>query len=229
MTKSFAISLLAHAAALAVACVLVVETRTEPRRPGLALQVRGEETEEAERPPEPLPEPVAARAPAEAFPQEREPEPVDFDEIEYEEVAVLAVAAPRLAHRLDRPLRRREPPPPVRAAPSPPAPVRFTPVAAPPRPRGPTRGAQLVSLGEHPVEYPRAARRAGLEGRVGLRLRVGADGRVQDVRVIESSGHDMLDEAAVKAAWFWRFDPALENGRRVEGHYERVVRFHLTS
>ena len=47
--------------------------------------------------------------------------------------------------------------------------------------------------------YPRRARRAGLEGTVLLELVLDAAGRILSIRVAESSGHSLLDDAA-KAA-----------------------------
>lgn len=54
-------------------------------------------------------------------------------------------------------------------------------------------------IGAH-ARYPRAAMRAGLEGRVVLGLRILPDGRLIGVRIAASSGHDLLDEAALEAA-----------------------------
>jgi protein TonB len=50
------------------------------------------------------------------------------------------------------------------------------------------------------TRYPRAAARAGLQGRVELALRIGADGRLIATRVAHGSGHDVLDQAALDAA-----------------------------
>jgi protein TonB len=50
------------------------------------------------------------------------------------------------------------------------------------------------------VRYPRAAARERLEGRAELCLRIGDDGRVLGSRVCSSSGHDLLDDAALTAA-----------------------------
>ena len=48
------------------------------------------------------------------------------------------------------------------------------------------------------VFYPEVARRQGLEGTVTVFLELSADGRVEDVRLISSSGHPILDNAAIK-------------------------------
>ena len=54
-------------------------------------------------------------------------------------------------------------------------------------------------------EYPEAARLAGVSGRVVLRLAIGRRGRVEDVELIESSGHPLLDRAALRSVRLWRF------------------------
>jgi protein TonB len=46
--------------------------------------------------------------------------------------------------------------------------------------------------------YPDAARRAGLEGTVELRFRIGRDGTVEALEVVRSSGHPELDEIAMQ-------------------------------
>jgi protein TonB len=50
------------------------------------------------------------------------------------------------------------------------------------------------------ARYPRAAARDGLQGRVELGLRIGADGRVLAIRIASSSGSAILDDAATSAA-----------------------------
>lgn len=52
------------------------------------------------------------------------------------------------------------------------------------------------ALGKH-FHYPLVARRKGLAGEVKLRLRIEPDGELTHIRVQESSGHAMLDEAAI--------------------------------
>jgi protein TonB len=47
-------------------------------------------------------------------------------------------------------------------------------------------------------EYPWIAKRRHWEGTTVVQLRFTADGRVEDISVVEKSGHDILDDAAVK-------------------------------
>jgi len=70
------------------------------------------------------------------------------------------------------------------------------------RPRG---GYQV-----RPV-YPESARRAGIQGTTLLRIYIERDGRVGDVSVQRSAGHQALDEAAADAVRRWRFEPALNS------------------
>lgn len=48
------------------------------------------------------------------------------------------------------------------------------------------------------MNYPEAARRQGIEGALVLSVDILADGSIDQVRVLRSSGHDILDEAAVR-------------------------------
>lgn len=77
------------------------------------------------------------------------------------------------------------------------------------------------------IEYTAAARAEGVEGRLKLRLTIGADGSVSKVDVIESVAPE-LDAAAVAAAKQWRFKPALACGKPMAGGtYVLVRRFEL--
>jgi periplasmic protein TonB len=55
-----------------------------------------------------------------------------------------------------------------------------------------------------PPEYPAVARRRGCHGTVMLRLVCDADGHVIEVTLLQSSGHAILDDAAIAAARRWR-------------------------
>ncbi|GJL54212.1 MAG: hypothetical protein NPIRA02_13440 [Nitrospirales bacterium] len=46
--------------------------------------------------------------------------------------------------------------------------------------------------------YPPLAKRRNWEGTVALRVSIRADGKIEDVRIIESSGHETLDREALK-------------------------------
>lgn len=47
--------------------------------------------------------------------------------------------------------------------------------------------------------YPHQAENEGVEGRVGLSFEIGEDGSVKNLRITKSSGHALLDQAALTA------------------------------
>ena len=58
---------------------------------------------------------------------------------------------------------------------------------------------EASSLGVR-VEYPYRSRVEGEEGRVVLKISLSSEGRASEVSVLESSGFERLDRAAVSAA-----------------------------
>ena len=76
-----------------------------------------------------------------------------------------------------------------------------------------------------PPEYPRAARRSGIEGEVTVILEIAADGRVDAAHVEKSSGSSLLDDAALHHLSKWTFEPARRAGVAVRGTYRTVVEF----
>lgn len=79
--------------------------------------------------------------------------------------------------------------------------------------------AEPTLLEADPPAYPTLARRRGWEGSVLLDLHVAADGTVSEATVATSSGHVMLDDAALRAVRTWRFVP---------GDPDRSVRHRVT-
>jgi protein TonB len=75
--------------------------------------------------------------------------------------------------------------------------------------------------------YPPLALRRGIQGVVLLAVNVDRAGAVVHAEVTKSSGHDVLDRAAIRAARKWRFRPALDNGRPIAARYVRAVRFKI--
>lgn len=78
-----------------------------------------------------------------------------------------------------------------------------------------------------PPLYPPLARRRGLTGVVFLKVRVGTDGVAREVAVRGTSGHVVLDEAAVATVSKWRFMPARRGETPVESWAEVPIRFEL--
>jgi TonB family protein len=71
--------------------------------------------------------------------------------------------------------------------------------------------------------YPSVGRAFGLQGKVVLDARIGKDGRVQEVRVVQ--GPAALRRAAADAVRQWVYQPWLLNGEPQELHTTVVVRF----
>ena len=105
-------------------------------------------------------------------------------------------APPKVAAVVEAPVRREA------AAPEP--------VVEPPR-------ADMAYLENPAPAYPSAAKRAGEQGRVMLRVRVDPEGGVERIEVQATSGHPRLDEAALAAVRRWRFAPARRAGQAIAG------------
>lgn len=78
-------------------------------------------------------------------------------------------------------------------------------------------------------DYPSIDRRLGHAGLVKLALVIDDQGNVADVSVVQSSGYDGLDQAAV--AWVkahWRYHPATRDGKPVASNMQAQVTFRLT-
>lgn len=95
-------------------------------------------------------------------------------------------------------------PVPLAAAHSPPAPP------APPRMETPSSDAAY--LNNPKPAYPAASKRMGEQGKVVLRVLIGADGLPQKIELSQSSGFDRLDRAAQDAVGRWKFVPGKRNG-----------------
>lgn len=82
-------------------------------------------------------------------------------------------------------------------------------------------------LSRHEPVYPERARRAGVEGVVGVRIALAADGSVRQVELTQSSGSRLLDEAALAAARASTFAPASRNRTPVESEAVASYRYEL--
>ncbi|MDA3969757.1 MAG: energy transducer TonB [Desulfobulbaceae bacterium] len=78
-----------------------------------------------------------------------------------------------------------------------------------------------------PPKYPRLARRRGLEGVVLLEAFIDVAGEVAELNIFTSSGHPVLDQAALKAVRRWRFRAGTIGGNRHEMWVKVPVRFQL--
>ncbi|MEA3470361.1 MAG: energy transducer TonB [Thermodesulfobacteriota bacterium] len=73
--------------------------------------------------------------------------------------------------------------------------------------------------------YPPIARRRGYEGTTLLSLYVLEDGTVGEAVVKKTSGHSILDRAAVRAVKKWLFEPASRMGKAIPVWVDVPIRF----
>lgn len=78
-----------------------------------------------------------------------------------------------------------------------------------------------------PPEYPQLAKQMRQEGLVILRVEVDQKGVPTTVEVEQSSGYQLLDQAALKAVKRWRFQPERIGGMPVKSRVSIPVRFRL--
>jgi len=128
---------------------------------------------------------------------------------------------------------RLPPPAPPEPRVTPPKPEKVMQVASVPSPASEaSEGAvdQLpVEAVNPPPPYPPEAKAAGQEGRVWLRVKVDATGKVVAISIHESSGYELLDDAALRTVRRWIFYPAKRNCKPVSYEYLKPVRFYIRS
>jgi len=78
-------------------------------------------------------------------------------------------------------------------------------------------------------DYPEQARKARIEGRVILQARIGLEGNVGDVQVLEVDpiGFEPFMESAVKAVGQWRYRPAMKDAKPVDVDFTIMINFKL--
>jgi protein TonB len=77
-------------------------------------------------------------------------------------------------------------------------------------------------------EYPLAARRRGQQGTVLLSVTVNARGQATEIALKQSSGYELLDQAALQAVKAWEFEQARIGSLAMESKIEAPVRFKLS-
>lgn len=112
---------------------------------------------------------------------------------------------------------------PVRQEPAPPAPT----IEASPEPVLEAPRFNAAYLNNPPPIYPLAARRRGSEGKVLVRAEIQADGSCSQAELKKTSGHDLLDQAALEAVKKWRFVPAKKGNQAVTAWVEVPITFKL--
>jgi protein TonB len=114
-----------------------------------------------------------------------------------------------------------------KTSPRDPAEIRFTPMP-------PQEIEEFVAWDRMPVlkraispVYPSLARKAGIEGKVLLRVTIGEDGRVEAASVIHSDVTPAMERAAIAAVMKFEFEPAMQQTIPVRSLMAVPVTFRL--
>ncbi len=89
-----------------------------------------------------------------------------------------------------------------------------------------TEAEPLYRVNPEP-SYPKMARKRGYQGTVILSVLVNREGRVDNLWVFESSGYNILDNAALEAVKEWLFEPGKQGDKPVDMWVEVPVRFEI--
>ena len=76
-----------------------------------------------------------------------------------------------------------------------------------------------------PLEYPKEAKRKGIQGYVLFNLLIGKDGHVQRSKILESVPEGVFDDAASASVSQWRFEPATYQGEAVKVWAKQKITF----
>lgn len=77
------------------------------------------------------------------------------------------------------------------------------------------------------MTYPKKARSMGLTGHVTMNLLINKEGRVEQVKVLESEPADVFEEVAIAGVKTWHFKPAQYKGEAVKVWAKQKIRFDL--
>ena len=80
----------------------------------------------------------------------------------------------------------------------------------------------------HPA-YPLIARKKGWEGRVIIQAEIDREGNVLEIKVLESSGFKVLDNASLETLKKWKFTPAKIGNKFVDDTVNIPVKFLITN
>ena len=85
----------------------------------------------------------------------------------------------------------------------------------------------LTPIVQIPPIYPMRARRKGLEGWVKVRFIVNEQGRVENIKILESRPGKIFDNSVSHCVSAWRFSPGTVEGMPVKTWVETIIRFDL--
>lgn len=89
------------------------------------------------------------------------------------------------------------------------------------------REAKPVYLKNSAPQYPIIAQKRGFQGTVVLEVLIDKDGSVGELQLFTSSGHKILDRAAMASVKGWLFVPGMRGNEKVEMWVRVPIRFQL--
>ena len=96
-------------------------------------------------------------------------------------------------------------------------------------PQFPGGQQELMYFLSKSVQYPHECQVKGIQGRVICRFTVAKNGKIEDVHVLRSGGHPLLDREAVRVLRSMpKWKPGLQRGKPVRVQYTVPVNFRLT-
>lgn len=110
-------------------------------------------------------------------------------------------------------------PDPTTVIPDPPQPTIHEIVKRPPM--------MATAAGDLQPPYPPGLQRLGTEGSVTVRIAVGANGRPTDIVLVRADHPDFFAAAKSWGMRHWRFKPASEDEKAVDGWYTLTVKFNI--
>ncbi|HCP06472.1 MAG TPA: energy transducer TonB, partial [Verrucomicrobiales bacterium] len=98
--------------------------------------------------------------------------------------------------------------------------------------RSPSTASSTILARPNPSQnsaptYPDLARKKGWTGSVLLRAQISAQGIVESLTILKSSGYEILDQSATRAVRQWRFYPQEVGGAPTSSTVEIPVKFSL--
>lgn len=78
-----------------------------------------------------------------------------------------------------------------------------------------------------PPSYPFLARKRGYQGHVVLEALINQQGKVIDLRIFSSSGHSILDKAAMASVKKWSFQPGMRGPDKIQMWVRVPIKFKL--
>ncbi len=80
---------------------------------------------------------------------------------------------------------------------------------------------------DQPRSYPLEARNKGWEGTVKLEASLNKKGRIESIKLLQSSGYKILDDTAIRMVKKWRYKPVVKDGVPMDWTLRITIPFKL--